>query len=546
MNQGLRYLLWREPLGQLRRLRRRTFGASGLLKLAGLALFLAFAVVPHLFNFMNGDSGVDSSTRFEAVATWGPYVLLIPMVTFGFGVGAVFFRPVEVDLLFPAPIGRRQLLLFNLVTRWRVQFASGLFASIFVLRWSRHSYGAVVGVVLFLFFLQVLAQLSGVFFATLEARSARVLRRYLPLLFVGAFVGVVLAARGTLEGEVGPMSEVLRRVIDFPVIAPLGMITRPFIEIFLAEDLAALLRASLIASGMIGCAVGALFIGDVAYSESAIATTRAMQRRLQRIRGGAGGGSGAAPSKAYFSLPAPPRFGGAGPIAWKQMLEMLRNPRALLGFGTMITIMIVVIVSLGGAGAGRHDPLLAKILVPQVIYVSAMMSLPFDFRRDTDRLGYLKSLPIGTLAVALGQSLPATLLLTVVQILIFAVLPQFVGGIDPIFYGYLPALACLNWNTASLDNALFLWMPYRMAPKDPGQFQFMGKTMFVLFVKMLLLGAIGACAFGLIIVLRTAVALPHALVSMMTCVFLFGTGLALTGLVARLYERFDVTKDLPA
>jgi hypothetical protein len=38
----------------------------------------------------------------------------------------------------------------------------------------------------------------------------------------------------------------------------------------------------------------------------------------------------------------PPRLSGAGPIAWKQLLEMLRNPRALIGF-IMSAISILLI-----------------------------------------------------------------------------------------------------------------------------------------------------------------------------------------------------------
>ena len=40
----------------------------------------------------------------------------------------LYFSPAEIGFLFPAPVGRRELLLYNLVTRLGVQVLSGISA----------------------------------------------------------------------------------------------------------------------------------------------------------------------------------------------------------------------------------------------------------------------------------------------------------------------------------------------------------------------------------------------------------------------------------
>jgi hypothetical protein len=49
-------------------------------------------------------------------------------------------------------------------------------------------------------------------------------------------------------------------------------------------------------------------------------------------------------------------------------------------------------------------------------------NLVLDFRRDVDRMAYLESLPLSPFALALGQIVPAMLILIILQVIAFAVL----------------------------------------------------------------------------------------------------------------------------
>jgi hypothetical protein len=106
------------------------------------------------------------------------------------------------------------------------------------------------------------------------------------------------------------------------------------------------------------------------------------------------------------------------------------------------------------------------------------------------------------------------------------------------------AIPC-NWVALVISNAVFLLFPYRLKFGDPGAMVFMGRAMLGSLLRMFAIAlalGVAAAAFGLVLWVtsaRTVAALAALVVLAVECV-------ALTYLVARLFERFDVARDIPS
>ena len=171
----------------------------------------------------------------------------------------------------------------------------------------------------------------------------------------------------------------------------------------------------------------------------------------------------------------------------------------------------------------------------------------FDFRRDVDRMAALKALPLSAGAVAAGQLVAATLFTTLLQLAGFAlvVVATDAFALRALFALALP-LPALSWAAVCVDNAIFLLWPYRSVPEDPGDMGFMGRNMLIMAVKIALVGLLvvaAALAAGFV----TRQAGGGALWAGATAAACLSVACApLTKLVAWAFDRFDVSRDVPA
>jgi hypothetical protein len=169
-----------------------------------------------------------------------------------------------------------------------------------------------------------------------------------------------------------------------------------------------------------------------------------------------------------------------------------------------------------------------------------------DFRRDYDRMPILKSWPVSPLAVATGQIAAAVVFASLIQLAGLAVIAAVSRALPVWLVVAAPLLLpAISWIAISLDNLLFLWMPYRNVPEDPGDVGFVGRTFALTGLKFLTITILltGALLVGYVAQIATqsrivSVAVLLALLTL-ACV-------VATLLVARAYRRFDVSRDVPA
>jgi hypothetical protein len=547
VNPGLVYLLAKGPRVLLRRLERRFRGRRGKLALVGIVLFIGLVVAPQVIRYIE----LRDNERFVEIAAMirlvGPagFVLLVLATAMH---GGIYFKPAEIQFLFPAPIGRRELLVYDVLSKFRVQALSGLWVTIFTVAYSHLWYAAIVGMTLAFALLQLSAQTIGLLLVALAERYGNRARRLVVagiwLVLAGGFANAVFG--GTSDAGV---SDMLGRFAAFPPIDLLSWIARPPVRAFLAESPVELTLWTAASIAILTLLVAVMAVLDVTYSEGALERAEKVQARLARIRSG-GAFAAAGPRKGGLKVPLLPFWGGAGPFAWRQLQELTRNYRAALMLGAFMLLfvgMFTVIPTFVTAPGGGNAELPATFPLVMLIVITPMMSMnaAFDFRRDLDRMALLKSYPVSGFALALGQVLSTTLLVTGWEIVAVVVLTVVSGDIPPpILFGIVIALLPLNAVLIAFDNALFLKLPYRIVASDPGRIPFMPRLMLVMFLKMLLLFLLaGVTAIpGAIAWVFTRSIVVTALV---IAVFLGACAVWAVIGVAAAFKSFDVSSDIP-
>lgn len=548
MNPGLRYLMLRGVLGRLRLLRRRLGTLKGALAVAAFVGFLAIVALPHLLGGAELRAGVDAARVDFSARSIAPLLFLGTVALSLLAGRALSFTPAEIGFLFAAPVSRRELLAYAMLSRATLDVLSGLWLGIFVTAYAGTRAGGFAATTLLMLFSGVCAQAYTMAGLAAKARwgSARWWAAH-AVVAAALLAALAAAARGITYA--GDPRGWLQALLDTPVLRGLTLPVRPLTELFLAADaLAAAGWAALVLAMVV--AVGAAVVRlDVAYGEHALEVSRRQAERLRRLQSG-----GATAGRAGFR-PRVPRLrllGPAAPLARRQLLELSRNPRALLGPVFVIGILLVVLVllpALDAAVPGEALPALAYPALAAVVAAPVLVPqlVPFDFRRDLDRLAQLRALPLSPAAVVVGQLAAPVLALAAVQFVGIAGIALATGAVEPMLLLALALLVPpLTWAAVAADNAAFLLLPHRMAPDGTAGLQFMGRMWFVALIKVLVLLAALLPAALAALLLHVAVDLPPALAAAAAAPVLALCCVPLTRGVGRVFHRFDLVRDMPA
>lgn len=237
------------------------------------------------------------------------------------------------------------------------------------------------------------------------------------------------------------------------------------------------------------------------------------------------------------------RWGGLGPILWRQLVGVRRQ------WGSVLTALIAPAILAAAPCFVIAEPNIAFLATAATLAFYTFLLLPtalrFDFRRDLDRLPTLKGLPVSATAIVLGQTLAPVLVATLFQaaVLMFAAAarslpPQY--AVSAIFV-MLP----LNVFVFALDNLIYLFYPYRVQQEG---LEILVRTMLTFTAKGLLFSAgLGAMAMWGFLAAGVARALSADAYIVFTLGMILGPA-AVAGFVlwtlARAFERVDLIEDL--
>ena len=198
-----------------------------------------------------------------------------------------------------------------------------------------------------------------------------------------------------------------------------------------------------------------------------------------------------------------PHWGGAGALAWRQLVGARRH------WGSLLTAMIAPAFAACAACFVIADPEIALLVTAATLAFYTFLLLPtairFDFRRDLDRLAILKGLPIKPTAAVIGQVLAPVLIATLFQSVVLAI--AVIARSLPAHQLIIAMLIMIPINVLvfGLDNMIYLLYPYRMQQEG---LEIFFRTMLTFTGKGLLfaLGLAAMAAWGF-----TAAALSHGM-----------------------------------
>jgi len=491
---ALRLLLVYQMRARLRKLARAAKtvkGALALCVLFGMVLFMLGSAV--IASFVVPRSAIAIGPTFISPALLAFCVLAV--ITTGPESG-IFFFPAEVDLLFPAPFHRRQLLLYRLSGLGIGVLLVSLYFSVFLLFVARYWFFGFFGCLLALIFIQLLPMTLAL---VLSIVGARAYSRGRKLALAGFFVLAALAAgqavgNRSAGGIVAFVAQVRSSGVGTSLLAPFDVFSRTIgAESFFP---------AFVGWGTLALAIDAVLVGlilrlDADFLESSVTASQRLYARIERARRGQLWSNLSAPSAARWRIPVLPRWAGAGPIAWRHFVTALRGSRgmlilvAMLAGGMLLPVLFLERDELTAVAAmvGGLAPYICFFILPQL--------LQFDFRGDLDGMDLLKTLPLPPLAVAAGELATPVVVATAME-LPLALIAAVAWADWRLFVAALAIIPALNLMVFAIENLAFLWFPYRMQALGGADFQSFGRQMLIMFVKfgVVLFGAGAAAAVG--------------------------------------------------
>lgn len=507
---ALAFLVGATIRGRLRRQLQRLRRPRHLVPVAAGACYFGWVLF--------GQRGEGRAAIGAALAAPGVDALLALLIAaraatwwvFGGDRSSLAFSPAEVHFLFPAPVARRDLLQYRLLSvQLRVLF-SVLLLALLARRGPTLAAGVLRALAFWTLFTTLhLHRLGASLTRVGAAQHGRVgLRRNaVPI----AVAGTGIAATGwAVFGAVRQPSfasdplPALRAALEAPAAAaalyPFRIIVRPLV--------AADARAWVLAIGPALLVLAAHYFwvvrSGVAFEDAAVeASARAAERAAAR-RGGAGpAGAAALRRRAGAWLPLAPHGVPLAAVVWKNVVAAFRT-LPLTGFLAALVATLPAALAFGLVPgyerAARVTATLALLWAAGVVLVGPQ-AVRNDLRQDLPRLALLRSYPLRGRDVVLAQLAAAAAVLTALgaPALVAAYLallgdPESAGGPlarGALLVGALAAFPVLAGLALSVQNAAALLFPnwVRLGPSQrPAGLEASGQNLVVALLSLALLG----------------------------------------------------------
>jgi Putative ABC exporter len=544
VNAGLRYLLRASLRGFFRRAGRRMRTFRGFVSTAFGALFVLLLIGSQVMA-MTVDRGTPPDHgETVAMVSLAVMLLLVPSLV---AADAPFFWPQEVQFLFVAPLTASEMLLYQMLRSGWVQLFSGLWLGLMTMRTAGHPLGALAASVLTMLFIFTATQLAGILkLAVGDRLPAPVRAAVKPALAVAAIAaGFAFYRRVQATGFGGAVAEAFASRWMQAVTLP----ARPFAELFAARTWSQGLAWAVLSLALVVSAGAASMWAGVDFRERSLVSSAKRFERLRRMRSSRTGyAASTGPARRKLRVPPLAFLGAAAPLARRQVYELGRGLRTLWSLLFTAGLAFFYVIVIPGFMEDSDFQALGMTLVVLVIVFPMLASGGFsiDFRRDLERMAYLRSLPLRPLSVAVGQVFTAAVCIAIVNIALLVgaaaladwrVRPQMMLAAAA---GAVP----VAWLAVALENWLFLLFPTRTQADGGQQNTFMGKQVLKLLFKTTLLfvvaGVAGLVAWGGAWLAGAWGAAAGVVVTViLACV-------GATALLARAYHGFDLTVDSPA
>ena len=511
--QALRYLVLARLRNRVRTWVARLRTPMGLLGAGLLVLVLA--------GFALGGDFAGHRTLAERKAYLGALLgfLLVMGVLSGLGQRGLVFTRADLDFLFPAPIPKRQLLLYYFIPGYAASLLIALVYLVFLGGRSMPSpplfyVGTLLCLVTNAHLTAFAAEVSMLLADKVHAR----LRHFTLPVVVLLSLGCILLVVGGM-GDTGALPAWVRDAWGSRILQVLFYPALQAVELGAAETTGAALGALL---ALLACAAGSfalVLLLRVDFLEASFGATRKVRTRMEQARRGVH----TARVRGSSRGPRGPWVRGAGAVLWLGALTMRRQVRAVLGGLLVVTIMLAVFTQ-RGAGGGRPYALLLMLA-----FIPLWMPLPIGFRLPRDQLQALRLLPLDPTRLAGALLTVPVVVVFLLQALAVAAVVVLGRAPPELALVALPGYLVVNATTVCVESV------FVMQRDHPNQVNFVHEIL-RLMLQMVALGP-GVMALAVVHGTTRSVALAAAAgVGVQALV-----SLALLVWVGRRLQRMDVT-----
>jgi ABC-2 type transport system permease protein len=435
--------------------------------------------------------------------------------------GALTFTQAEVHFLFPAPVTRRDLILFHLL---RAQLASFFSALIFIVILRRDSAGLTTWLrwislwVMFstLHLHQMAASLVRA--SATEQGTVGVRRNIIPIALFSAAAGIVawtlydslpLIRSAWNDGSfLGTFDGVLQRPAVSAVLFPFRLL----VGAVFTSDPALWPKAILPALALMLVHFPWVLRSDIAFEEASIEAAEKRAKVMSARRERRLAPAVIDPKAKRLDLPIP----GIGPpaiaLVWKNVIAWMRQLRAttfvILGVGLLAFYLIMS--AGGGSTRGRAFIAIMSFVLTMSLIIFGPIWTRNDLRLDMPNLALLRSYPLSGRALVLAEIAASAVVVTVIQYILSTITFIALIGMDlgppataraALYVTALLLLPPINALALSIHNAAALLFPawVNLGTDRPGGVAAMGQSiltiigsLFLLSLLLLIPAAIGA------------------------------------------------------
>ena len=499
MDSALRQLLILRLRGGLRQ------RLLQLASLRGLLFTIAFGAIIWFLVTSNGSSDtrflgpavLDRQAMSAQIMTFMPLSMLgLSLLTVLMTTGPTFhFSPNEINFLFTGPFRRRDLILYKFCAYVAGVTLTSLFITLIAPPQTGSALSVFFASLLTLVFVQLNSAVIGMAGNAVEGSRFAKLRWPATALLGAIGAATVLYAWVMPDrGIIDLLSEFRHSWIGSIILIPYIV----FAKLFVASSVSQLALWALVAVVINAALLHAVILLDARTTDRSLAENARLSNRWDRIK--QGGSFWATQRTEVRSLRRAPIAGGLGAIAWRQVLNALRNSYKLFIIFVGLAACIPPISSALGAPVTDLQTLM-------IVYVFIAFILPrnliCDFRGDLSRMEIYKTLPIAPWRICAGQLVVQVLLAYVIALTIIASALVFEDSVTTKAALILAAFALpLTFLIYAVENTVHLLFPTKLVAMGRADFEFLGrsivefiaKTIFV-FASMAASGAVGLVTF---------------------------------------------------
>lgn len=413
MHTALWQLLWFDIRGTLRSL------ANIRKNWRQLALMLLILAFVGLMLWARTFSDVDASGRFGAgMPFWALVYLSATWLTASADRGLVM-RPAEIHFVVGGPFAAHDVITLTLVRLvLRALFSSCVLALI-AMTYVQNYAATLLGIWLLVTVSLLVGMLASLMSRSAQRATVKWMRRGFSALVMGALIGIVAQAISRVQAA-GEKPHISAIAAAAPL-TPIGQIVLPPVQ-WMFYPLSArtfypdALQAVPARLGVLGVLVAAIYAFSGRFSEGVTGRTDLSMRRRQAARR-SGGAAGSGLTR-HIRVP---QFGKSGlaAVAWMQMTHSVRIlPRYLLFTSTVVGLVLVVPIMASDnflRGQAAIGWLAGLTLYADFLL---LLQLPVGFLGPVSQRELLKSLPIRSWQIALGQLAGPVIPLAVLHLLV--------------------------------------------------------------------------------------------------------------------------------